>query len=115
MQEREVDQWRRIVNEEELTSRAKRNKQENEEKEKEESGSSGREENNGEGGRGGRGGGRGDVATTPHWVENAGGFLSLPEVEVLDGQEFMEAFVNRSRPAVIKVTLFLVIIVLSYV
>lgn len=45
---------------------------------------------------------RGSITDFP-WVENAGGFLSLQESVVKDGREFAEAFVNRSRPAVIKV------------
>ncbi|CAB1109810.1 unnamed protein product [Ectocarpus sp. CCAP 1310/34] len=36
------------------------------------------------------------------WVEEAGGYLSLPEVEISGPEEFMEAFVNKSKPAVIK-------------
>lgn len=40
---------------------------------------------------------------TPSWVEDLGGFLSIPEVDIVDENHFMEAFVNRSRPAVIKV------------
>lgn len=46
----------------------------------------------------------GDAGARFSWVEEVGGFLSLPEVEVFDGDEFAAAFVNRSRPAVIKVT-----------
>lgn len=58
----------------------------------------------GGGGREGKGSGEGGRNVATHrWVKEIGGFLSLPEVEVSDGKEFMEAFVNRSRPAVIKV------------
>ncbi|CAM9161568.1 unnamed protein product [Ascophyllum nodosum] len=39
----------------------------------------------------------------PRWVEEAGGFLAVAEVEgVPAGREFAEAFVNQSRPVVIK-------------
>lgn len=37
------------------------------------------------------------------WVEEAGGYLSIPEVEISGPEEFMEEFVNKSKPAVIKV------------
>lgn len=51
------------------------------------------------------GGGEGGAASSASsaWVEESGGYLSLPEVEISGAEEFMEAFVNRSRPAVIKV------------
>ena len=40
----------------------------------------------------------------PRWVEEAGGFLAVAEVEGFPaGREFAEAFVNQSRPVVIKV------------
>lgn len=47
-------------------------------------------------------GGKRDGAPSS-WVEEAGGYLSLPEVEISGPEEFMGAFVNRSKPAVIKV------------
>ncbi|CAN0160535.1 unnamed protein product [Pylaiella littoralis] len=53
----------------------------------------------------GKGGQKGrEVASlgSSAWVEESGGYLSLPEVEISGAEEFMEAFVNRSRPAVIK-------------
>ena len=50
----------------------------------------------------GKGKARGKLASA--WVEEMGGYLSVPEVEISGTEEFMEAFVNKSRPAVIKVT-----------
>lgn len=52
-------------------------------------------------GPGGKGGKRGEPASA--WVEELGGYLSLPEVEISTAEEFVGEFVNRSRPAVIKV------------
>lgn len=52
--------------------------------------------------RGGGGGGGGKEAATA-WVEAAGGYLSLPQVQVSNAAEFRGDFVNKSRPAVIKV------------
>lgn len=42
-------------------------------------------------------------SSTPPWVEDAGGYRSVAEVDILDGQHLMKAFVNQSRPVVIKV------------
>ncbi len=53
-------------------------------------------------GRPGRGRARGELASA--WVEEQGGYLSLPEVDISGAEEFMGEFVNKSRPAVIKVT-----------
>lgn len=45
------------------------------------------------------------VAETPQWVEELGGFLEIPEVVITGGaREFRREFVERSRPAVIKVS-----------
>jgi len=59
--------------------------------------------NTGGGGRNGRWKwrARGELASA--WVEEQGGYLSLPEVEISSAEEFMGEFVNKSTPAVIKV------------
>lgn len=51
---------------------------------------------------GGAGAKRGRLASA--WVEDLGGYLSLPEVNISSAEDFMGEFVNKSRPAVIKVT-----------
>lgn len=45
----------------------------------------------------------GDDAVTPPWVEDQGGYLEVPELTIGSAEELMGEFVNRSRPAVIKV------------
>lgn len=45
----------------------------------------------------------GGDAVTPPWVERQGGYLEVPEVAVGSAEELMGEFVNRSRPAVVKV------------
>ena len=52
-----------------------------------------------------RAGGKGGASSA--WVEEAGGYLSVPEVDISGPEEFMEVFVNKSKPAVIKVTTYL--------
>lgn len=118
-QEREVGEWRRVVREDLAADPAEQDSGGS-------SGSSGgrrsllfprgrkrkREGGGGGGGSGGggdteRGGGEtggktGGLASA--WVEDMGGYLSLPEVEISSAEEFMSVFVNKSRPAVIKVT-----------
>ncbi|CAM9293620.1 unnamed protein product [Ectocarpus sp. 6 AP-2014] len=99
MEEREVQEWSRALREDPQETRERLPGE--------------RRDRQGEGGIGtggdrtgrrnepaGEGGKREGAASA--WVEEAGGYLSLPEVEISGPGEFMEAFVNKSKPAVIK-------------
>lgn len=126
-QEREVEEWRRVVREDLAAEYAdpdgggngsgdqrkrwllgrRRGKKEAQRRGGSEEARREGVEESGRGGGGGGGGGttggkRGGLASG--WVEDLGGYLSVPEVEISSAEEFMGAFVNKSRPAVIKVT-----------
>lgn len=122
-QEREVGEWGRVVREDLAADRAKQNSGGSSGGRKRRwilGGRGGRKEHQRPGGIeegaphggdcgeesgrgvGGTGGKRGSLASA--WVEDLGGYLSLPEVEISSAEEFMGEFVNKSRPAVIKVT-----------
>eukprot|EP00903_Cladosiphon_okamuranus_P016604 g15317.t1 len=118
MEKREVEEWRRVVREDLAADGDKQNrggrrkpwflggtggKRERQRPEGKAGGVPHGESNGAEteqGGNGGKGEKRGDFASA--WVEDLGGYLSLPEVEISSAEEFMSEFVNKSRPAVIK-------------
>ncbi|CAM9573509.1 unnamed protein product [Scytosiphon promiscuus] len=91
MEEREVQDWRRVVREDLDGGRGSTTAITEETRD-------GKADQR----RGGEGGGGITKETATAWVGAAGGYLSLPEVRVSSTEEFMGEFVNKSRPAVIK-------------
>ncbi|CAM9512172.1 unnamed protein product [Ectocarpus sp. 12 AP-2014] len=99
MEEREMQEWSRALREDPQETR-ERLPGERRDRQGEEGIGTGGDKPGRRNEPAGAGGKREGAASA--WVEEAGGYLSLPEVEISGPEDFMEAFVNKSKPAVIK-------------